>query len=179
MPIYTRTGDDGTTALFGGKRVLKSDGFVSAYGTIDEVTCLIGLLLTEVQDLTIQKFFVDVQADLFTIGGSIAGWQKDLGFLDARVLEMERRIDEYERKLPPLNNFILPGGSRAGSLAHLVRSVTRRAERQVVALSQKQKIDSRIIKYLNRLSDLFFELARYLNSCEQKKEIIWAGQRRK
>jgi cob(I)alamin adenosyltransferase len=176
MPIYTRTGDAGTTALFGGKRVLKCEELVDVYGSIDELNSWVGLIASELKFVDIQKFLLVVQSDLFTIGSTFAGWEGGkLDALDERIKEMERRIDSMEESLPALTNFILPGGSQTGAHIHVVRSICRRVERQTVALAQKQTVDPLTIKYLNRLSDLFFVLARYINNKQNVGETVWSG----
>jgi cob(I)alamin adenosyltransferase len=172
MPIYTRTGDDGTTALFGGKRVLKCEELVDVYGSIDELNSWMGLIDSglKTQDLGI---FQKIQEDLFTIGSTLAGRKSDLADIGNRVEEMEKQIDEWEKELPELANFILPGGSTDAARVHLARSICRRVERQVIALKQRQEINPSIIKYLNRLSDLLFTLARIINKDANVTEIIW------
>lgn len=179
MPIYTRTGDTGTTALFGGKRVLKCEDLVDVYGSIDELNSWVGLIASDFDVPDVQQFLEAIQSDLFTIGSALAGWRGDLGFLENRIKEMEARIDLLEKKLPPIKNFILPGGSTLGARVHIVRAICRRVERQSVALAQKQSIDPVMIKYLNRLSDLFFMLARFINKQEGVAEIVWKGQHKK
>lgn len=179
MPIYTRTGDTGSTSLFGGKRILKCEELVDAYGSIDELNSWIGLIMAEIKHAHLREFLMKVQSDLFTMGGSLAGWPTDLGVLPIRVTEMEVEIDAMETKLEPLTNFILPGGTSASARVHLARSVCRRVERQVVALAQKQAVDAAIIKYLNRLSDLCFVLARFINKDKNVAEVIWSGIPRK
>lgn len=175
MPIYTRTGDAGTTSLFGGKRVLKCEELVDAYGSMDELNSWVGLVVCESKQEHLKKLFDDIQSDLFTIGGNLAGWKADLIMLDIRVTQMEVEIDAMESKLPELTNFILPGATKEAAHIHIARSITRRVERQVVALAQKQTIDASIIKYLNRLSDLFFVLARFINKNAKVPEVIWSG----
>ncbi len=176
MSIYTRTGDTGTTSLFGGKRVLKCEELVDAYGSIDELNSWVGLVTADSAISPEQKEFLQkIQSDLFNIGGSLAGWPVELAPIETRVAEMEVAIDVMEEKLPELKNFIIPSGSTGGARVHLARSVARRVERQVVALSQKQKVDLRIIKYLNRLSDLLFVLARTINKKSGASETIWSG----
>jgi cob(I)alamin adenosyltransferase len=162
MSIYTRTGDDGTTSLYGGKRVSKSDPRVDLYGSIDELSSWIG----SINDSRL----TEIQQDLFTIGSILAGWHGDLNTIEPRMKEMEAWIDEMDKKLPKLTNFILPNG-----LAHIARSVCRRAEREAV----KHKVDPIIIKYLNRLSDLLFTLARFINRQGKIKETVWSGIPRK
>ncbi len=184
MSIYTRTGDTGITSLFGGKRVLKCEELVDVYGSIDELNSWIGLIASQITVPDVQEFLSKIQSDLFIIGSSLAGWKENNQnrALEERVKEMEARIDALEKELPSLKNFVLPGGSILGSYIHLVRSICRRVERQVVALSQKparpadgEKIDPGIVKYLNRLSDLFFCLARFINKQSNQPEFIWSG----
>jgi cob(I)alamin adenosyltransferase len=176
MPIYTRTGDTGTTALFGGKRVLKCEELVDVYGSIDELNSWVGLIAGSLPKGAQQDFLYVVQSDLFTIGSTFAGWQGGkLDGLEQRAVEMEQRIDSMEESLPALTSFILPGGSQLGSQIHIVRSICRRVERQTVALAQHQVVDTSIITYLNRLSDLFFVLARYINSQAGVVETPWIG----
>lgn len=175
MPIYTKTGDTGTTSLFGGKRVLKCEELVDVYGSMDELNSWVGLIISEIKHAHLRELLTKIQSDLFTIGGNLAGWPADLSALPTRVTEMEVEIDAMETKLTPLTNFILPGGASQAARIHLARSVTRRVERQVVALAQKQKVDPSIIKYLNRLSDLFFVTARFINKDNHVEEVIWSG----
>jgi cob(I)alamin adenosyltransferase len=173
MPIYTRAGDTGTTTLFGGKKVLKCEELVDVYGSIDELNSWIGLVISYINTPEVNIFLQLIQADLLIIGSNMAGFISDLSELNQRVTEMEARIDAMEKELPELNNFIIPGGSKSGAFIHIVRSVCRRVERQTVALNQKQTVDPMIIKYLNRLSDLFFMLARFINKHANNQEIIW------
>lgn len=187
MPIYTKTGDTGSTSLFGGKRVLKCEELVDAYGSMDELNSWIGLISAECKVKSVKSFLNTIQSDLFSIGGSLAGWparnasqreaggKTDLSALPTRVTEMEVEIDAMETDLTALTNFILPGGTSAAARVHLARSVCRRVERQVVALAQRQAVDPAIIKYLNRLSDLFFVLARFINKDKHVSEVIWSG----
>lgn len=175
MPIYTRTGDTGTTSLFGGKRVLKCNELVDVYGSIDELNSWIGLVAARIDESDVRFFLATIQADLFTIGGHLAGWKSDLSAVAKRVSLMEARIDTMEEVLPPLVNFVLPGGSELGATVHLARGVCRRVERQTVALHQKEAVDTNIITYLNRLSDLLFMLARFINRQQGVTEVIWQG----
>lgn len=176
MSIYTRTGDTGSTSLFGGKRVLKCEELVDVYGSIDELNSWVGHVASLFSSPDVKQFLQVIQSDLFTIGSTLAGWKGDLSSLDGRVKEMEARIDAMEEGLPPIRNFILPGGSQLAAHAHITRSICRRVERQMVALSQKQEVDICMIKYLNRLSDLFFMLARFINKQENVEEIVWSGK---
>ena len=179
MPIYTRTGDKGKTSLFGGKRVLKSHQRVDAYGAIDELNSIVGLTLAEITDTKLKSKEITgelekIQHELFDIGSALATpYPMPVIGLENRPKEFEELIDTLTEKMPELKEFILPGGGIAGSLLHVCRTVSRRAERQVIALVQKEKIDITIITYLNRLSDLFFTMARYVNHIEKKKEIKW------
>ncbi|MBI2405044.1 cob(I)yrinic acid a,c-diamide adenosyltransferase [Candidatus Gottesmanbacteria bacterium] len=183
MSIYTRTGDTGTTSLFGGKRVLKCAELVDVYGSIDELNSWVGLIASQITVPDVQQFLAMIQSDLFTIGSLLAGWKPAsqevlLRKMEGRVKEMEARIDALEKDLPAIKNFILPGGSVLGSYAHVTRSICRRVERQTVALAQKQPVNPFIIKYLNRLSDLFFMLARFINKKTNQPEIIWSGMKK-
>ena len=179
MAIYTRTGDKGTTSLFNGQRVSKDDLRVDAYGTIDELNSALGVVLSsKYQVLSIKKELIKIQNDLLDIGSALANpqngkWKMENGKLSKRVKAFENFIDQMTLNLPPLSNFILPGGGKAGSFLHLARAVSRRAERKIVALNNKVKIDNNIIIYLNRLSDLLFTMARFANFKEKKKETIW------
>jgi cob(I)alamin adenosyltransferase len=175
MSIYTRTGDTGTTALFGGKRVLKCEELVDVYGSIDELNSWIGYIVSQIEVVDVRIFLQAVQSDLFSIGSVLAGWNGSLASLNNRIDQMEARIDIMEKELPPLTNFILPGGSSLGAFIHVVRGVCRKVERQTVALAQKQTVDPMIIKYVNRLSDLFFMLARFINKNANVEEVVWSG----
>lgn len=177
--IYTKTGDKGETSLFGGRRVSKADLRVETYGTIDELNSVIGVAISEIQNPSpkadeIQNKLIKIQKDLFEIGLILANpSKKSKTSLEDRILELEKMIDDLSEKLPNLSNFILPGGGITGSLLHLARAVCRRAERKTVELSRKEGIDKSIIAYLNRLSDLLFTMARFINHQERKKEEIY------
>jgi cob(I)alamin adenosyltransferase len=175
MPIYTKTGDKGTTALFGGKRVLKCEELVDVYGSIDELNSWVGKISAQIESLDVQQFLNSIQSDLFTIGSHFAGWKTPLDHLPGQVKKMEARIDVLETNLPELRNFILPGGTLLSADIHVTRAVARRVERQTVALMQKQEVDPKILVYLNRLSDLLFMLARFINVEAHKKEVTWSG----
>ncbi len=177
VKIYTRTGDDGTTSLYGGKRVEKHNLQVVAYGTIDELNSALGVLISflpKSQD-EIREFFQIVQNDLFTIGSFLSGNKKiELVNIGRRVGEMEKLIDAFDKSLPVLKNFILPGGSHEASFSHLARSICRRAEREVIRLSKEsESIDNKVIVYLNRLSDLLFVVGRHLNSEVGVFDTVW------
>ena len=178
MRIYTRTGDDGTTGLFGGNRVPKDDLRIESYGTVDELNSLIGRLLEHSEMADNVGFFREIQADLFTIGSHLATvdekMREKLPSLNPNSIKsFENWIDEANEKVPQLRNFLLPGGHPSVADAHVARSVCRRAERRVVALSRVELIDSEIVKYLNRLSDLLFTAARLLSHISGTDEIEW------
>lgn len=179
MPIYTKTGDDGTTATFGGKRISKGDPQVEAYGSIDELTSIVGLVISHLSKKDpIQVFFYTVQEDLMLIGSVLAGWGGSVGTLENRVSKMEAYMDSCSKILPSLTHFILPGGILEASYMHVARSVCRRAERTIVRLTRDHTHYAIIVKYLNRLSDLFFVYARVLNKKARIKEISWKGTKK-
>ena len=165
MPIYTRTGDDGTTALYGGKRVMKSSDIVTAYGTVDELSSFIGMACSKIKDKKDRDLLIDIQKDLHLIMARLAGNNADLKFIDKKVKDFEEKIDSLDRNLTKLTKFIIPGGSEISSLLHITRVLARRSERKVVELTVAE--NKLIVKYLNRLSDLFFTLARHYNSDEE------------
>jgi len=186
MAIYTRTGDDGTTALFGGKRVLKCDELVDVYGSIDEVNSWVGVLVCTPHIGKDKQLLTLIQHDLFLIGSTLAGWKGDVSVLSNRVGAMEKRIDELEKKVLPLSHFILPSGTKESATVHVVRSITRRVERQMVAYSKSKKVNSTVSKldmalmitYMNRLSDLLFIIARGINKTVGVHDIIWSGHKK-
>lgn len=179
MKIYTRTGDTGETALFDGRRVPKSDLRVDAYGEVDELNAVLGLVLAEPLDDELAKLLRALQGDLFALGGRLADpahriasrvEKVHLGAAD--VERLEGWIDKLEGELPPLRRFILPGGSRAGALLHFARTVCRRAERTIVLLGA-EALEADVLAYVNRLSDLLFVLARVVNHRAGIPEIEW------
>ena len=179
VKIYTRTGDKGETSLYGGRRVEKYKLQVSTYGTIDELNSSLGVVISQIDKKEkIRAFLVKIQDDLLTIGASIAGSRQDLFSVGKRVIEMEKLIDELDKNLAPLKNFILPGGAKEAAFVHMARSICRRAERKAVELEKENEssVDREVIIYLNRLSDLLFEVARYLNKSKSVKDIIWKGK---
>lgn len=175
--IYTKTGDSGETGLFGGKRLPKDDLRVEAYGTVDELNAYIGLLRDYTKEPSIIKLLKEVQDRLFTIGSNLASdpdkemITPDVTEADIKVLESA--IDGMNDELPVLKHFILPGGHPLVSHAHIARCVCRRAERRVVALAQQSTVLPILVKYLNRLSDYLFVLARYLAKANKVEEVIW------
>lgn len=168
MPIYTRTGDEGETALFGGKRLSKSDLQVEVYGTVDELTSFVGLVASKIKDKKEREFLTELQKDFYKIMSFLSGMEIDLSFLDNKTNEFENRIDRLDKKLPRLKRFILPGGGELSSWFHVLRTICRRTERLTVKL-RATRYSSRVIRYLNRLSDLFFTLARFYN---REKEVV-------
>ncbi len=178
MKIYTKTGDDGKTSLFGGKRVDKDNQRIEAYGTLDELNSLLGLVLTENVDEKTRKILTSLQQSLFVIGSELATPSdvKSKAFKPATGEEiklLEKFIDEIDTDLPPLKNFILPGGTKSASFLHFARTVCRRAERRIVEIDRSENINKNIIIYINRLSDLLFVIARYENHVVSSPEIEW------
>ena len=176
MKIYTKTGDDGTTGLQGNSRVSKSHPRIIAYGTIDEANAGLGIVLSYKLDKDIAMLLNLIQNELFVVGADLSNPnlenQKNRVTLDM-IDNLEKNIDKYEKELPSLTNFILPGGNIIASQLHHVRTVIRRAETYLVLLSEQEKINNNCIKYVNRLSDLFFVLGRILNKRSGQKDIIW------
>ena len=164
--IYTKTGDKGTTSLLGGKKVPKSHDRIEAYGTVDELNSFIGLLKDhESVEARLKNQLYWIQETLFSLGSILATEQDFKGFAlpqitQIEITQIEQWIDHYDSKLPPLKNFILPGGHTAVSLCHVCRTVCRRAERATHKLAENEALDQNIIPFLNRLSDYFFILAR-------------------
>ena len=180
--LYTRTGDRGQTSLFGGRRVRKDHPRVEAYGTIDELNAALGVAASALRQRRLIAAIQAIQNELFNIGAELASdrpvrrgkRQAGVFQLDmAKVRPLEELIDEYDARVPPLRTFILPGGSPASSLLHLARTICRRAERATVTLAAKEPVNPAIIAYLNRLCDLLFVLARYVNKAERRRELLW------
>lgn len=184
MKIYTKTGDTGTTSLFGGKRVPKDDLRIEAYGTVDELNSVLGVVRSLKPHKKIDEIVKLIQNQLFAVGAELAtpngGNDSYIPRIEvSHVTELEKIIDELQEKLKPLKVFILPGGSVVAAHLHLARTVCRRAERAIVRLSRNEKISKHVIIYLNRLSDLLFVLARYSNEREKHPEIEWMSKNRK
>ncbi len=175
--IYTKTGDLGETSLFGGKRLPKNHLRIEAYGTVDELNSWIGLVRDSIEQNEIRTLLKQVQDRLFTLGSNLASDpDKDMitpDIQEADIEKLEQAIDDMNEVLPPLKNFILPGGHTTVSYCHLARCVCRRAERNVVALAQNEAVENIIIRYLNRLSDYLFVLARKLAQDLGVEEIAW------
>lgn len=180
MKIYTRTGDRGETGLFGGARVPKDDARVEAYGTIDEANAAIGLALAHGLEAFVAQVLIDVQSDLFVLGAELsaaAGHEDRLGIqllIEADVTRLERAIDEAESALPPLKNFILPGGKPSAAALHVARTTVRRAERRLLTLARREPVRPLTLVYLNRLADLLFVLARAAQHENGAPERAWA-----
>lgn len=177
MKIYTKQGDQGSTALFSGRRISKDDQILEAYGTLDELNAFIGLCISKVQYPDIAEDLNRVQHTLFNIGSMLAS---DGALLSSNVLlspgdtvYLESAIDKYSEELPPLKNFLLPSGSELIALGHVCRTITRRAERQINQLANSTEIEPHILSYINRLSDYFFVVTRVFARRAGIKESIW------
>lgn len=185
MKIYTRTGDDGTTGLFGGGRVPKTHPRIVAYGTVDELNSFLGLarahLGAEDRSAVLRRLLADLQADLFVLGADLAtpsGTKAVVPRIDeSHVARLESEIDRLEEDLEPLKRFILPGGSVAGATLHIARTVCRRAERLVIAAAADDDFGTASAVYLNRLSDLLFVAARWTNNVEGREESPWMPEK--
>lgn len=180
MKIYTKTGDEGKTSLFGGRRVWKDDLRLNAYGTVDELNALIGVAVSEIGEGELKNVLLELQNELFVVGSDLASPldKENKNFAIPRIGQsnidnLEQKIDDFDSKLPELKQFILPGGRKGASLLHLVRTVSRRAEREVVTLAQKVDIGNYIVIYLNRLSDLLFVLSRFENYSNNTPDVEW------
>jgi cob(I)alamin adenosyltransferase len=182
--IYTRTGDDGTTGLGDGTRVPKDGPRVEAYGTVDELNSSIGVLLAACAGTTLQpgapgkviECLTEIQHELFDMGGELCIPGHRAISAD-QVSRLETELDEFNDALPPLKEFILPGGGPAAAACHVARTIARRAERRVLTLSRAEAISPEVLKYLNRLSDLLFVLARVLARHERGTEVLWRHDR--
>ena len=170
--IYTRTGDDGSTGLSAKDRVPKNDARIEAIGEVDELNSAIGMLLTEDLSADTRRLLVEVQHRLFDLGGELS--MPEYQMLNAaHTMALENTIDLWNADLPPLKDFILPGGSRSGALCHVARTVCRRAERRLVQLHHVAPQRAEVLRYLNRLSDLLFVLARVLNREAGQEVVYW------
>lgn len=175
--IYTKTGDDGTTGLGDGTRVAKDSARVAAYGTVDEANSAIGLLLAADMPGDVRELLTRVQHQLFDLGGELC-IPGHAAIADADVEALEARLDHYNDDLPPLKDFILPGGGEAAARCHVARTVVRRAERDTVTLARHDAVRPQAIRYLNRLSDLLFVLARVFARADGHGEVLWDHARR-
>ena len=190
MKIYTKTGDQGTTALFGGTRVPKHHIRIESYGTVDELNSYVGLVCDQDIDSHYKEVLNQIQHDLFTVGAILAtdpekavlksGKERlNIERIDtASITALETEMDTMNTALPPMTHFVLPGGHQTVSFCHIARCVCRRAERLAVALNDLEPIDPQVLKYLNRLSDYFFVLARKLTKDLQAEEVKWIPQKK-
>jgi len=176
--IYTRTGDDGTTGLGDGTRVAKDSARVTAYGTVDEANSAIGVLLAAALPDEIRDQLISIQHQLFDLGGELC-IPGHAAIDDVDVERLEQWLDAHNADLPPLKDFILPGGGEAAARCHLARTIVRRAERETVTLARHDAVRPQAIRYLNRLSDLLFVLARVLARAEGQGEVLWNHERRR
>jgi cob(I)alamin adenosyltransferase len=183
MKIYTKTGDQGQTGLFGGARVSKAHVRVDAYGDVDELNCAIGAVRAHVTDPGIGGLLLAIQSELFAVGAELArdpSKQVDLGIAlieEPEVQRLESAIDEREHDLAPLKTFVLPGGSTEAALLHLARATCRRAERKLVLLSETESLRPELLRYVNRLSDLLFVMARHANFRAKVPDVPWLGRK--
>ncbi len=178
MKIYTKTGDQGSTGLIGGTRISKSAPRIAAYGDVDEVNSILGIVIAESPHEPIRKSLTEIQSTLFTIGAQLATPAGNPGVqvvTSAQIDSLERQIDVIDEALQPLKSFILPGGGKTSAFLHLARTVCRRSERAVVALSQmpNEKVDKWVVIYLNRLSDYLFTLSRLANQLDKIPDVPW------
>jgi cob(I)alamin adenosyltransferase len=179
MKIYTKTGDRGDTRLFDGTKTRKDNPRVDAYGDVDELNSFIGAAAAWLNDAALVAMLQDIQRDLFSVGANLANPKSAAAGNDRFRLEpqrieiLEQAIDRFETEMPPLRQFILAGGGPGGALLHVSRTVCRRAERKVVALAASDAVDETVLRYLNRLSDFLFVLARLVNHRQGQQEIPW------
>jgi len=180
VKIYTRTGDTGETGLLGGVRVRKNVSRVEAYGTLDELSAMLGMACAIWADVDMVGLLHNVQRDLFALGAQLADVRGGEGQAtgkatvpDARLAVLEQAIDRAQAQLPPLRSFVLPGGCEAGARLHLARTICRRAERRIAALAEAEPVAPVVLAYVNRLSDLLFVLARLANHHARIQELTW------
>lgn len=183
MKIYTRTGDEGDTSLFAGGRVSKGHLRLHTYGTVDELNSVLGVVLAAGISADVEAVVQRIQSELFVVGADLATpLDAEAKWLTRVIPEMtqrlEQEIDEWENQLPPLKNFILPGGSMTGALLHQARTVCRRAERWLVTLKTSEPVNEEVLRYLNRLSDWLFVLARFVNYHVGQAESTWQSPAR-
>lgn len=177
--VYTKTGDKGTTALIGGTRVKKHNQRLNAYGTVDELNSFIGMIRSYNIDAHTQETIIAIQNELFVIGAylatdtSVSDLRSKLNCDEKKIEFLELEMDQMEANLPPLSNFVLPGGHPVVAYCHICRTICRRTERIVSELAEGMEIDNWVLRYLNRLSDYFFVLSRYMTNFYQVKEIPW------
>jgi cob(I)alamin adenosyltransferase len=181
LKIYTKTGDEGKTSLFRGGRVSKDHDRIEAYGSVDELNSVLGIVLTETKNAEVYEVLIKIQNDLFVVGSDLATViendseknSKTLRTSEEMIKYLEKKIDYFDDKLPRLTNFVLPGGSKSAAYLHLARTVCRRAERKVVRLMNSVDISNQVMIYLNRLSDFLFVLSRFENFQANIPDTIW------
>jgi cob(I)alamin adenosyltransferase len=178
MKIYTKTGDQGSTSLFGGKRVSKADLRIDTYGTVDELNSWIGVLRDQSVNQSRKEILVEIQDRLFTIGSILATEPENTkvkipSLAESDIVLLETNMDEMDAALPPMRFFVLPGGNTSVSFGHVTRTVCRRAERLIISLDKSEKVDPLVIKYLNRLSDYLFMLCRTMAHELHVEETPW------
>ena len=176
--IYTRTGDDGSTGLGDGSRTGKDSLRVEAYGTVDEANTAIGVVLAADVPAPVRALLTAVQHQLFDLGGELC-IPGHAAIQDEDITRLEQHLDQFNADLPPLKEFILPGGGEAAARCHVARTVVRRAERRAVSLARDEAVRPQAVRYLNRLSDLLFVLCRVLSRADGQGEVIWQHERRK
>lgn len=170
--IYTRTGDDGTTGLGDGSRTQKDSARVDAFGDVDELNSIVGMLLTDDIPTDVKNLLTGIQHDLFDLGGEVCIPGREALTADY-ITRLEEQLDAMNDNLEPLKEFILPGGNTAAATCHLARTVCRRAERRLVSLARDESVSKLALQYLNRLSDLLFVLARHLNQQAGQPDVLW------
>jgi cob(I)alamin adenosyltransferase len=177
--VYTRTGDDGTTGLGGGQRVAKDSTRIESYGTVDELSSAIGVAVALGLDQRLAETLARVQNDLFNLGSDLCILEEDKARMPVPVVEerhvdaLERLMDDLSRELTPLANFILPGGTPGAAQLHVARTICRRAERLIVTLAREEAVGPQVVRYLNRLSDALFVMARYENLKRGAPDVLW------
>jgi cob(I)alamin adenosyltransferase len=173
--IYTRTGDEGFTSLAGGKRVAKTNPRIEAYGAVDELNSFIASLRDEIDNREDREYLLRIQMNLFSVGGYLAteAEENNCRIAPNEIVSLEEEMDKIDALLPPLKYFVLPGGCKSNSKSHVCRTVCRRVERRIYELDKDVKIDSLVLKYINRLSDFFFLFARKQSFFNNIEEIIW------
>jgi cob(I)alamin adenosyltransferase len=176
MKIYTKTGDDGTTGLIGNKRVKKSNPRIISYGTVDELNASVGMILSSSLEKDIQSLLVKIQNDLFVVGADLANsnLENESNRITIDMVQfLEKEIDRLEAELSPITYFILPGGDPVAAQIHLARAICRRAETNIVNLSEMEQINNNCLVYMNRLSDLLFVVARTVNKRKKISDVAW------
>ncbi|NDV57512.1 cob(I)yrinic acid a,c-diamide adenosyltransferase [Bacteroides sp. 519] len=177
--VYTKSGDKGKTSLIGGTRVSKTHVRLEAYGTVDELNAHLGLLITHLKEEHDRKFLLKVQNLLFVVGSNLATDQEKTSLKSASIIteahiqEVETEIDVIDHSLPPLQAFVIPGGSQGASVCHICRTVCRRTERRILSLAETHTVSAEVIAYINRLSDYLFVLSRKMNIEDKIDEIFW------